>query len=66
MRCIVPEIWSATSRIFCHFAPFFAFLPPPNKPKNQYFENMKKTPKDIIMLHMCTIYDNHMMFGPEI
>ena len=26
--CMVPEIWSATDRIFCHFGPFFALLPP--------------------------------------
>ena len=23
------EAWSATDRIFCHFGPFFALLPPP-------------------------------------
>ena len=25
--CMVPEIWSATDRNFCHFGPFFALLP---------------------------------------
>ena len=25
--CMLPEIWSATDRIFCHFGPFFALLP---------------------------------------
>ena len=34
----------------------------PNNPKNQNFERMKKTPRDII-LHMCTINNNHMMYG---
>ena len=24
--CMVPEIWSATDRTFCHFGPFFALL----------------------------------------
>ena len=24
---------------------------------------MKETPRDIIILHMCTINDNHMMYG---
>ena len=42
-----------------HFLPFY----PPNNPKNQNFEKLKKTPGDIIILHMCTIDDNHMMFG---
>ena len=41
------------------FLPFY----PPNNPKNQNFEKMKKTPGDIIILHMCTINDNHMMYG---
>ena len=26
--CMVPEIWSTTERIFCHFGPLFALLPP--------------------------------------
>ena len=65
---MVPQIWSATDRIFCHFGLFFVLLPP-NNPKNQNFEKMKKKkqktkkPRDIIMLHMFTINDNHMMYG---
>ena len=44
------------------------FLPfcPPNNMKNQNFEKLKKKkkkPGDIIILHMCTINDNHMMYG---
>ena len=57
---MVPEIWSMTDRIFCHVGPFFAFSPT-NNPKNQNFEKMKKRPGDII-LQMCTINDNHMMY----
>ena len=112
---MVPEITSATDRIFCHLGPFFAksekskfwkeqkntwryyrfphvyhkwqsrdiwflrygawqteffvildfFLPfyTPNNPKNQNFEKLKKMPWDIIILNMCTINDNHMMYG---
>ena len=41
------------------FLPFY----PPNNPKKQNFEKMKKTPGDIIILHMFTINDNHMMHG---
>ena len=59
---LVPEIWSMTDRIFCHFGPFFALLPP-KTPKIQNFEKMKKNPEDIIILHMCTINDSHMMYG---
>ena len=59
--CMVPEIWSMTDRIFCHFGPFFALLPP-NNFKNRNLEKLKKRPGDII-LHMCTINYNHMMYG---
>ena len=48
-------------RIFCHFGPFFALLPP-NNPKNQNDEKMKKSPGHII-LHKCTINDKHVMYG---
>ena len=27
--CMLPETWSATDIIFCHFGPFLAFYPPP-------------------------------------
>ena len=30
--CKIPEIWSTTGRIFCHFEPFFALLPPAPPP----------------------------------
>ena len=62
---MVPEIWSPTDRICCHFGPFPALLPP-NNPENQNFENMKKKKKtlgDIIILHMSTVNNNHMMNG---
>ena len=31
--------------------------------KNQNFEKMKKVPGEIIILHMSTINDSHMMYG---
>ena len=31
--------------------------------KNQNFKKLKKTPRDIIILCMCTINDNYMMYG---
>ena len=54
---MVPEISSATDRTFCHFGLFFALLPPPppNNPEIQSFEKMKKTPRDIVLLHMSDI-----------
>ena len=59
---MVLEIWSATDRIFCHFGPFYAFLPS-NNPKNQNFEKMKETLADIIILHKYSVNDNYMMYG---
>ena len=67
--CMISEIWSTTDRILSYFGPFFFFFYPLplNNPKNQNFEKMKKnkkkTPGDIIILHKCTINDNHMIFG---
>ena len=59
--CIVPEIWSATDRIFFSFWNiFFPFTT--NKTKNLNFEKIKKNPGDIIILHMSTINDNLMMY----
>ena len=60
---MVPEISSITDRIFWHFGQFwtichfvifccFAILDP-NYPKNQNFEKLKKSPRDIIILHKC-------------
>ena len=45
--------------ILGHFLRFYS----PNSPKNQNFEKMKKTPGDIITLHMCTKKYDQMMYG---
>ena len=59
----VPEIWCVTDVIFIfHFGLFYAVLPP-NRPKNQNLKKMKKTPRDIIILHMCTKKYDRMMYG---
>ena len=52
-------------RIFCHFGPFFARLPPrPNKPENQTFEKMKKktTSGDVIILNLFNKKHDHMKY----
>ena len=46
--------------ILDHFLPFYLL----NNPKNQNIEKMKKLLEDIIILHMCNINYNHMMYGP--
>ena len=45
--------------ILNHFLPFY----PPNNPENQNFEKMKKMSRYIIILNMCTINENHMMYS---
>ena len=60
---MVLDIWSTTDKIFCHLGQFFALLPPLNNLENQNFEKIKKMPGDIIILHMCAINENHMMYG---
>ena len=47
------------------FSSFWTTLPfyPTNNPKNLNFEKNKKMPGDIIILHTCTINENHMMYG---
>ena len=49
-------------RIFCHFGPFFAFLPhPPDNTENQNFEEMKKAFEDVIILNLCNKKHDHKM-----
>ena len=66
---MVPDILSTTERIFSNFGLFSALSPPPppppppNNPENLNFEKMKKKAGDIIILHKCTINENHMMYG---
>ena len=45
--------------ILDHFLLFYL----PNNLKNQNFEKMKNMPGDIIALRMCTINNNHMIYG---
>ena len=54
---MVLDTWSA-AEIFLILGYFFALLPP-NNPENKDFDKIKKTPADIIILHMCTISENH-------
>ena len=58
--CMVPEIWSTTDIIICHFD-YFGSLSP-NTLENQNVEKMKKVPGDIIILHLYSTYDSHMMY----
>ena len=56
------NIWSVTNNCFVILDRFLS-LDFPNNPKNQNFEKLKKAPGDIIILHMCSINETHMMYG---
>ena len=63
--CMVPEIWSAMNKIFCHFGSFFCPL------TTRKIKIMKKwkMPGDIIVLHTCIKNHDHMIISytvPEI
>ena len=60
--CMVPGISSAMDIIFCHFRLFFALLPNQQPKKRKILKKWKST-WDIIILHMCTINDSHIMYG---
>ena len=50
--------------LFSFWSIFCPFTPPltPYNPENQNFEKIKKPPGDIIILHKCTINDNHIWY----
>ena len=54
--------WVWWTDFFLSLWTIFALLPHKN-PINQNFEKMTKTHGDIIISYMCTINDNHMIFG---
>ena len=56
-----PEIWCVTDVVIFHFGLFLPFQLP-NSPKSQNFSKMKKTPRDIITLHMCAKNYDHMLY----
>ena len=58
---MLPEIWMGQTE-FCVILDHFCPLTPKNQHKQNY-ENIEKTPEDIILLHMCTINEDHMMYG---
>ena len=62
--CMVSEIRSVWwTEFFIILDCFLPFYHPPNNPKNQNFEKMKKTLGHIFILQTCTTNDNHMMYG---
>ena len=52
--------WSQQTDFFVIFNHFLSFYPH-NNPKIKISKKWNKKPGDIIILHMCTINENHMM-----
>ena len=61
--CMLTQTWSAcTNIIFCYFRPFFAFFALLLTPKMNIWKKLKKAPEHIILLHMCTINQDHITY----
>ena len=50
---------------FLSFGTSFYPFSPPNNQENQNFEKMKKTTRDITILHLYTTNDDHMLYGSQ-
>ena len=61
--CMLPEIWSVTDIIYCHSGPFFPLLPI-YWPQKLKFAKKKKTKTGDILSQICTINEDHTMYGP--
>ena len=59
--CMVPEIWSSTYRIILSSWAFFCPFTPLTAQKIKT-SKMKKTPRDIIILHKCTKNHDHPLY----
>ena len=62
LHCSWDKMCDRSNSYFLFWA-IFCTLNPPNNPKNQKFKKMKKTPGDIIILHMCTKNKDHIMYS---
>ena len=49
--------------ILGYFLPFPPPPPHPNNQENQNFEKIKKALADVVLLHVCTLYEDQMMYG---
>ena len=56
MECLHRHNFLSFQAIFCSFAPLLT-------PEIKICNKCKKSPGDIILLHMCTINQDHMMYG---
>ena len=60
------DVWFLTYKVqrtkfFCHFRQFFGIWPFWQSKKSKFWK-IKTMPGDIIILHLCTTNDDHMMY----
>ena len=62
---MLTQIWGTTDIIFYNFRSFVIFYTfnPLLTTKSKIWKKCKKTAGDIIILHMCTINQDHIMYG---
>ena len=61
--CMRTQIWSACRHNFLSFQTIFCFFTALLTPKIKIWKKCKKTPGHIILLHMCTVNQDHIMYG---
>ena len=59
----VPELWSETNIIFCHFGPFFCLIASLATWKIKILKKQKNFFGDVIILQMCTKSHNYTMYA---
>ena len=57
--CMVPEIWSVTDKIFCHFWPIFAPIPPYEPRKSKFWKHENNTWRYYHFTHVYHKWQSH-------
>ena len=60
--CMVPKIFSATDRLFCHFGLFFALLPPLQPGKSKFWKNENNSWRYYHFAHEHPKWKSHVWF----
>ena len=60
---MVPEIYAAKHKVFCHYGSFFFHLTFLTTKNMKILKKLKTLPGDNIILKLCTTNDNHIIFG---
>ena len=61
--CMLTQIWRVARHNFLSFQAIFCFFAQLLTPTIKIWKKIKKTPGHITLLHMCTINQDHTMYG---